>query len=59
MFVAIYIDPRASDETRVRISSRAATLKGIRTAVLGRDPSAAQSLVERRDSVRNPFYRGQ
>jgi formaldehyde-activating enzyme len=59
VFVAIYIDPRASDETRVRISSRAATLKGIRTAVLGRDPAAAQALVERRDSVRNPFYSGQ
>ena len=58
VFVAIYIDPEASDETKVRISSRAATLKGIRTAVLGRDPDAARSLVERRDSIRNPFYGG-
>ena len=59
VFVAIYIDPRASDETRVRISSRAATLKGIRTAVLGRDHGRrpvpggaprlrAQSLLRRR-----------
>ena len=59
VFVAIYIDPNADDETRVRISSRAATLKGIRTAVKGRNPDAARALVERRDSVRNPFYGGQ
>ena len=58
VFVAIYIDPAAADETKVRISSRAATLKGIRTAVHGRDPDAARALVERRDSVRNPFYGG-
>ena len=59
VFVTIYIDPGATDETKVRISSRAATLKGIRTAVQGRDPDQARALVERRDSVRNPFYGGQ
>src|SRR5262249_27393122 len=59
VFVAIYIDPEASDETKVRISSRAATLTGIRTGVLGRDPDAAGSLVERRDSIRTPFYGGE
>jgi formaldehyde-activating enzyme len=58
VFVAIYIDPAASDETAVRIASRAATLKGIRTAVDGRDPDAARALVERRDSLRSPFYSG-
>jgi formaldehyde-activating enzyme len=59
VFVTIYIEPSAADETKVRISSRAATLKGIRTAVQGRDPGEVQALVERRDSVRSPFYRGQ
>jgi formaldehyde-activating enzyme len=59
VFVAIYIDPGATDETKVRISSRAATLKGIRTAVTGRDADAARSLVQRRDTVRNPFYGGE
>jgi formaldehyde-activating enzyme len=59
VFVAIYIDPGAADETKVRISSRAATLKGIRTAVHGRDMDAARAMVERRNSVRNPFYRGE
>ena len=43
----------------MRIASRAATLKAIRTAVHGRDPDAARALVERRDSVRNPFYGGE
>ncbi len=58
VFVAIYIDPGASDETAVRIASRAATLKGIRTAAHGRDQDAALSLVARRDGVRSPFYGG-
>jgi 5,6,7,8-tetrahydromethanopterin hydro-lyase len=58
VFVAIYIDPNASDETAVKTASRVATLKGIRTAVDGRDPDHARALVERRESVRNPFYSG-
>jgi formaldehyde-activating enzyme len=58
VFVAIYIDPAASDETAVRRASRAATLKGVRTAAEGRDPAAAQALVDRRDTVASPFYSG-
>ena len=58
VLVAIYIDPAAADETAVRIASREATLKGVRTAVNGRDPHAAQALVDRRDSVGSPFYSG-
>jgi formaldehyde-activating enzyme len=58
VFVAIYIDPGAGDETAVRIASREATLKGIRTAVRRRDPDAAQALVDRRDRLRSPFYGG-
>jgi formaldehyde-activating enzyme len=58
VFVAIYIDPAASDETAVRVASRAATLKGIRTAREGRDRLAAQTLVDRRDSLQSPFYGG-
>ncbi len=59
VFVAIYIDPGATDETAVRVASRAATLKGIRTAVHGRDPDAVRALVARRDEVQSPFYGGQ
>ena len=58
VFVAIYIDPGASDETAVRVASRTATLKGIRTAISGRDPAEARALAERRESARNPFYSG-
>jgi formaldehyde-activating enzyme len=58
VFVAIYIDPGATDETAVRIASREATLKGIRTATEGRDPQAARALVDRRDHLRSPFYGG-
>jgi formaldehyde-activating enzyme len=57
VFVAIYIDPGASDETAVRVASRAATLKGVRTARHGRG-DAAQRMVERRDTVTSPFYSG-
>jgi formaldehyde-activating enzyme len=57
VFVAIYIDPGATDETAVRLASRAATLKGVRTACQGRG-DAAPALVERRDSITSPFYSG-
>lgn len=59
VFVAIYIDPRTTDETAVRVASRAATLRGIRTATRGRDPGAAEALVERRDRLSSPFYDGE
>jgi formaldehyde-activating enzyme len=58
VFVAIYIDPGADDETAVRLASRAATLKGVRTAAQGRDREAARALVDRRDSLASPFYGG-
>lgn len=58
VFVAIYTDPGATDETAVRMASRAATLKGIRTARQGRDPDAARALVDRRDHLGSPFYGG-
>ncbi len=58
VFVAIYIDPAAHDETAVRIASRSATLKGVRTARHGRPAEDVRALVERRDSVTSPFYSG-
>ena len=58
VFVAIYIDAGAADETAVRLASRAATLTGVRTAREGRAPDAAQGLVRRRDDLRSPFYGG-
>ena len=58
VFVAIYIDPGATDETAVRVASRAATFKGVHTARAGRDPKAARALVDHRDALRSPFYTG-
>jgi formaldehyde-activating enzyme len=57
VFVATYIDAGATDETAVRVASREATLKGVRTARQGRD-DAAQALVDRRDAITSPFYSG-
>jgi formaldehyde-activating enzyme len=58
VFVAVWIDPGAGDESAVREASRRATRKAVEMAVTGRDPAAAQALVERRDEVRNPYYSG-
>ena len=58
VFVAIYIEPLASDETAVRKASRAAVLKGVRMARRGRESDAVRALVARRDSVTSPFYNG-
>jgi formaldehyde-activating enzyme len=59
VLVAVYIDPAADDETEVRLASRAAMRKALGACVEGRDPAAAAALVERRDSLRNPFYGGE
>lgn len=58
VLVCIWIDPAAEDETAVCDSSRQATRRALQMAVNGRDPEAARSLVERRDSVTSPFYGG-
>jgi 5,6,7,8-tetrahydromethanopterin hydro-lyase len=59
VFVAVWVDPAASDETAVRKANRDAMGKAIAAAVNGPDPDAARSLVERRDSVTSPFYGGE
>jgi formaldehyde-activating enzyme len=59
VLVAVWVDPGAEDETSVRRAARVATWKAIRVCVEGRDPEAAAALVERRDSLRSPFYGGE
>jgi formaldehyde-activating enzyme len=59
VLVAVYIDPTAEDETGVRLASRSALRKALGMCVEGRDPVAAAALVERRDSLLNPFYGGE
>jgi formaldehyde-activating enzyme len=58
VLVAVWIDADASDETAVRVASREATRKALGVCVQGRDPEAAAALVERRESLRSPFYSG-
>ncbi len=58
VFVCIWIDPGASDETAVRAAARVAVRRAIGVAVEGRDPDAARDLVSRRDDVTSPFYGG-
>jgi formaldehyde-activating enzyme len=58
VFVAVWIDPAARDETAVRGAARIATRKALGMAVEGRDPAAAAALVERRSRLRNPYYGG-
>ena len=58
VLVAVWVDPRAGDETAVRRANREAVRKAIGTCVEGRDPHAAARLVEQRDALTNPFYGG-
>ncbi|HXY81931.1 MAG TPA: formaldehyde-activating enzyme [Gaiellaceae bacterium] len=58
VLVAVWVDPNATDETAVRLANRAAVRKALGTCVEGRDPEAATRLVAARDSLQNPFYRG-
>jgi formaldehyde-activating enzyme len=58
VLVAVWVDPRASDETAVRLANRAAVRKAIGTCVEGRDPDAAQRLVAERNDLKSPFYSG-
>ena len=59
VFVAVWVDPAAADETAVRKANREAVRNALEVAIRGREPDAARSLVERRDSLRSPFYGGE
>jgi formaldehyde-activating enzyme len=58
VFVCIWIDPGASDETAVRDAARMAVRTAIGVCVNGRDQEVALDLASRRDSLRSPFYGG-
>ena len=58
VLVAVWVDPAADDETALRLANRAAVRKAIGVCVEGRDPDAAAALVEHRDALASPFYRG-
>ena len=58
VLVAVWVDPRADDETALRLANRASVRKAIGMCVEGRDPEAAARLVDARDTVTSPFYSG-
>ena len=59
VLAAVWVDENADDETALRLAAREGMLKALRVAVEGRDPQAVRSLVERRDTLRSPFYGGE
>ena len=58
VFVSVWIDKQASDETSVRKAAREAVGKAVKMCVNGRDPEAAARMVAERDAVNSPFYNG-
>ena len=58
VLVAVWVDPTADDETRRPARESCGGAEGDRVCVEGRDPAAAAALVERRDTLTNPFYSG-
>ena len=59
VFVSIWVDEAADDETAVRRAAREAVRAGIGSALAGPDPALVERLVRERDSLANPFYAGE
>ena len=59
VLVAVWVDPAAADETAVRRANREAVRRALGVCLDGRDPAAAASLVERRETLTSPFYSGE
>jgi formaldehyde-activating enzyme len=59
VFVAVWVDPAADDETAVRAANRDAVRRAIEEAVNGPGAAAVERLVGERDTLTNPFYSGQ
>ncbi len=58
IFVSVWIDPEARDETAVRTSAREAVAKAVQEAVVGRLSTDTQALIASRDELLHPFYGG-
>jgi 5,6,7,8-tetrahydromethanopterin hydro-lyase len=59
VFVSLWLDGDASDETAIRRATRQAVGAAVHEAATGRDRSAAGRLVAERNTLTNPFYDGQ
>jgi len=58
VLVAVWVDPRADDETALRRANRESVRKAIGMCVEGRDPAASARLIAGRDALTSPFYSG-
>lgn len=59
VFVAIWVDEAAEDETELLAAARAATRAGVQDAAGGPMRAAVDRLVAERHTLRNPFYGGE
>jgi 5,6,7,8-tetrahydromethanopterin hydro-lyase len=59
LLVAVWVDPKAHDETAIRQANRAATRAAIADAVTPSSADAVSALAARRDQARNAYYAGE
>lgn len=58
VFVSLWLDHDADDETAVRFSAREAVGEAVRDAVTGHTKERIRGLVEERDRLTHPYYGG-
>ncbi|MET0713878.1 MAG: formaldehyde-activating enzyme, partial [Mycetocola sp.] len=58
VFVSLWVDTAATDETAVRLAAREAAARALREAILGRSSEETQALVDGRESITHPYYGG-
>jgi formaldehyde-activating enzyme len=58
VFVSIWVDAAAADETAVRRAAREAVRAAVGAALAGPEPAVVERLVRERDALTNPFYSG-
>jgi len=58
VFVSLWLDHDAEDETAVRGAAREAVGAAVREAALGRPAEAVRRMVEQRDELTHPHYGG-
>lgn len=58
LLVAVWVDPKVSDETAVRIANRNAARAAIQDALTDRSPQQIREVAARREHAANGYYKG-
>lgn len=58
LLVALWVDPKAHDEGRVKAANRSAMRAAIADALADHSTAEIEALVARRESARSPYYGG-